>query len=100
METILKQPAERYGYGPDFTNRLPTGATLSSGTIRAIDLSTNSTDNSILASTTATITGNVAYATLVNGVDGKDYQITWTCTLSDSSILVEDAILKVKLARP
>lgn len=100
MDTFIKQPTERIGYGPDFTDRLPTGATVSSATIVAINLATGSADNSVLASTTATISGNIAYATLINGVDGKDYQISWTCTLSDSSILVEDALLKVRKARP
>lgn len=91
-----KQPSESYTIEIEFLNRLPSGTTISSGTVSATDLSTSFFDNSVLASTTATISGTKAKAKVQAGTNGKNYKLTFLTTLSDSSILEEDVEMRVR----
>lgn len=91
-----KQPGESYTIEIEFLNRLPSGTSLSSGTVSATDLSTMTTDNTVLASTTATISGTKAKTKVQAGTHGKDYKITFLTTLNDSSVLEEDVEMRVR----
>lgn len=91
-----KQPSETYPIAIDYTNRLPEGLTLSSGTVAALNVQTNLTDNTVLSSTTGTVSGSKLRAKVQAGVNGSDYKITFTATLSDSSILEDDITMQVR----
>lgn len=84
----------------DYTNKLPTGATVSSGTVAAVDLVDNSSASStVLASTTATISGAQARVKVQAGTNGRSYIVTFTTTLSNGDILEDDVRMDVK-SRP
>jgi hypothetical protein len=96
MNNFDKQPAEGYTIAIEFANKLPSGASLSTGTVAAVDVQAAATDNSVLSTTTATISGTQARVKVISGTDGKDYKITFTCALSDTSTLEEDVLMRVR----
>lgn len=95
MNTFSKQPSETYTIGIDFTGKLPTGATLSSGTVAAVDPAGVSASGTVLSSTSATIVANEARIKVLAGTHGYDYRIRFTCTLSNADILEEDVLMRV-----
>lgn len=97
VEDFIKISTEKMPLSIDMTNRLPSSTTISSVTISAIDLSSNSdVSGTVLVSTTGTISGNVVKGIVQSGTLNKDYEIKFTCTLSDSSILVEKLKMKIR----
>lgn len=97
VEDFIKISSEKMPLSIDMTNRLPSSTTISSVTISATDLSSNSDVSvTVLVSTTGTISGNVVKGIVQSGTLNKDYQIKFTCTLSDSSILVEKLKMKIR----
>lgn len=94
-EYFEKQSAEAYTIAIEFSGKLPSGATLSSGTVTAQNTTTGLTDNTVLGSTTATISGTQAKVKVQAGTNQVTYKITFTLTLSDASILEEDIRMKV-----
>lgn len=95
MKTFEKQPAENWTIAVEFVGKLPSGATLQSGTVSAIRLDTMATDNSVLASTTATIVGTQARVKVQAGLTGIDYKLTFLLTLSNADVLEEDLLMQV-----
>ena len=96
MATINKQVAEQITYAFEFKDKLPTGASLASGTLSAIDVSDNSDQSTVvLDSTTATISGTQARFRAKAGTDGSKYKITLVATLDNNDKLEEDVILSV-----
>jgi hypothetical protein len=93
---FIKQPAESYTIAVEFTGKLPTGATLTSGTVSAVRLDTGAADNSVLASTTATIVGTQARVKVQAGTSGVDYKVSFLVTLSNSDLLEEDIEMRVQ----
>lgn len=93
---FTKQPGERWTQAIEFSGKLPSGASLASGTINAVRTDTGATDNSVLASTTLTITGTQATYTHLAGLDGITYQLTALVTLSNGDILEEDVLMQVR----
>lgn len=93
---FAKQPAESYTIAVEFLGKLPSGVSLSSGTISAVRLDTGATDNSVLASTTATIVGTQARVRVQAGTGGIDYKLTFLCTLSNGDLLEEDVVMEVE----
>lgn len=94
-ETIRKQSAEKYPILVDFTNKLPTGATISSATSAAYDLVDNSDVSATLINGT-TKTDTSVTVKLQAGITNHKYKITVTATLSDSfSVLEEDFYLEI-----
>lgn len=92
-----KQPGEDYSIAIEFLDKLPTGRTLTSGTVAALDLGTGtSASATVLASTTATISGTQARVKVQAGTHGKDYKITFLCDLDNGETLEEDVIMKVR----
>ena len=96
MMELEKQPGENWPIAIKCKGALPTGLSLASGTVSAIRLDTNATDNTVLASTTPTISGTDAILRIQAGAAGVDYKITALLLLSDGiSLLEEDVLLHV-----
>jgi hypothetical protein len=95
MIRFVKQPAETYTVAVEFAGKLPSGASLSSGTVSATRMDTGATDNSVLASTSATISGTQARVRVKQGVSGVPYKLTFVVTLSNADILEEDVLMHV-----
>ncbi len=93
IATVVKPSAEKRAFTVDFTDRMPTSATLSSCAVSGVKLSTAATDNTVVSSTTATIDGAGASVFIQAGTAGQKYRITFTATLSDGSILPEYVLL-------
>ena len=97
LRTFIKQPAESYVIAIEWLGRLPIGATLSSGTVSAVNMATGLTDNTVLASTTATISGTQARVKVTGGTTGTDFKVTFLCTFSTGDVLEEDIIMMVRV---
>lgn len=96
-EPFTKQPSEKRTIAVEYQNELPSGVTLSSGTVSAISLADGSDASSaVLTSTTATISGTQARVQTKNGTNGVDYKITFLTTLSNTDIWEDDVVMKVK----
>lgn len=93
-----KRPTEAYSIAVEFVGKLPAATSLASGTLNAVNRTTGLTDNTVLASTTATISGTQAIFKGQVGTSPTDYLITLTVTLNDGSVLVEEVLLQVRLA--
>lgn len=97
LKDFEKLSTEKFPIQIDMTNRLPNSVTISSVTLAAVDQSTNlDVSNTVLDSTTGTISGNIVKGICKSGTNNKDYEITFTITLSDASILVEQVLMKVR----
>lgn len=98
-EFFSMQPNEKQPISIDYSvaDSLPSGATVSSGTVAAYEMPDNANANSILGSTTATTTttSTKVFVTAPATSNGKKYKITFTTTLSDTSILIEDVELRI-----
>lgn len=90
-----KQPNEIIGYTLT-VNPLPSGVTISTATAAGFNLKTGEADDTILMSTSGTISGADVSIFTKSGVSGTDYRIRVTVTLSDSQVFYEDLILPVR----
>lgn len=83
MANLEKHATERWGVGFDFTDKVPDGATIASGTATATDLADGSdVSATLLVSTTASISGLVATIRVTAGTKGHTYQVLLTVVLS------------------
>lgn len=97
LQTFSKQPSERYKIAIEWSNKLPSGASLDSGSVSAVDTTDDSDATSVvLASSTAEISGTQSRAIVRAGTDGTTYKITFLVTLDDGSILEEDVNMRVE----
>jgi hypothetical protein len=98
-EFFTMQPNEKQPISIDYSvsGSLPASATVSSGTVAAYDMADNANVNSILSSTTTTTTttSTKIFVTAPSTSNGKRYKITFTTTISDGSILIEDIEMRV-----
>lgn len=96
-----KQPTETYTISVDYsdTGALPSGTALATGTVAAEKIS-DGTDASgtVLSGTTTTIdVGNkLAKIVVLAGDSGESYKLTFSTTLDDSSVLVDEVIMRVE----
>lgn len=95
MEIFRKTAAEIYPVTIDFTNRLPTGTTVASGSGSARNMRTDASASSVFVSTNLTVTDTTAKGVVTGGSVGDDYEMTFTATLSDGSVLVEQLLMRV-----
>lgn len=95
MNTFSKQSSETYTIGVDFTGKLPTGATISSGTVSAKDQAGTDMTATVLSGTSATIMMNEARIKVLAGLHGQNYRIRFLITLSTSDLLEEDVLMRV-----
>lgn len=98
LDTISKQSAEKFSVPIDFADRLPTSATIASGTAAVLKLSdgTDTSASMLTPSATLTISGSEAAATIQAGSSGQEYSVSYTVTLSTGAVLKETFRLKVK----
>ena len=91
-----KRASEGFTVELDFTNILPTGRSVSSGTVSAIDTSDGSdVSGTILGSTTATIDSNKTQVRVLNGSTNKLYKAVFVATLDNADTLEGDIYFRV-----
>lgn len=96
IQTFSKQPSEKYKIAIEWNGKLPSGGTLSSCDVSAVDNSDQSdATGTVLVSPTGEISGTQSRAVVQAGTDGKTYKITFLVTLTDGSILEEDVLMQV-----
>lgn len=96
IEEFSKNPSEKITIAIEFSGKLPSGASLSSGTVTAYDQTAGATDTSVLTSTTATISGTQSKVQVRAGTHGKNYKITFVNTLDTGDILEDEIIMQVR----
>lgn len=96
MTSFDKQPYEEFVFAVDFTPRLPTGATVASGTVTAIDETTGADASSTVLSGTATTTTTTVARKVVAGTSGTRYKLTYRATLSSGDKLEQDVRMVVR----
>ena len=95
MPLFSKQPPEQYTIGFDFAGKLPTGTSLASGSVAAVDAAGADVSATILGSTTAGISGTKGTVLVKAGTAGVRYKITFLMTLSNGDKLEEDVSMDV-----
>lgn len=95
LAEFTKQPGEDFPIAIEFANRLPSGASLVSGTATGRNANTLEVDNTILLSQVVTVDGTLAKVRIKAGANGTQYKITFVVTLTDASILEEDLLMNV-----
>lgn len=96
MSNFTKQPAEKRTIAVEYLNELPSGVTVVSGTVAAVDGNGVDVASTVLTSTTATISGTQARAQVKAGTSGVDYKITFLTTLSNTDIWEDDILMQVR----
>jgi len=101
MNAFAKQPAERFTIAVEFAQQLPTGASMTSGTIEATDPSgvdavADVIVGGVAASASTIIIGTESRATVYGGTHGLDYRLRFLVTLSNGNILEEDVLMRVE----
>src|SRR5882724_1442269 len=93
---FVKQPSETYPIAFNYAGQIPAGATISSGTVSAVNASTGDDASAlVLDSTTATIDDVNVVARVKSGVAGIDYQLNFLVYLSESSVLEDNMVMRV-----
>lgn len=95
MFEFTKQPAETYTIAVEFEGKLPSAASLSSGTFAAYDPTGANVSGAILSGTAATISGTQARIKVLGGTHGLDYRVRLVATLTNADILEEDGVMHV-----
>lgn len=94
MWSFTKKPLESYPVSVDFREKLPPNTALVSATVSAVDTADNSDQTAtVLSSTTATISGNLATFTVQGGTSRHGYKITTLATLDVGGPLQEDLLM-------
>lgn len=93
---FFKKPGEKYILSIDFVNSLPEQTSLFSVALSATDADGNDISNSVLESTTGTISGTKVLIYVKDGEDGQRCHIKVRASLDDNySILEENLIMKI-----
>lgn len=93
---FVKQPTEDYDITIESTTaKLPAGRTISSATVAAVE-DGGTTDNTVLASTTVTVSGNDLTFHPQAGTDGKWYRFDVLITLDNGNILEDNVWMIVE----
>ncbi len=96
MESFSKQPSESYTIAVEFSGKLPTGASLSSGTCAAYDPNGASVSATVLTGVTVSVSGTQARIGVQNGTHGVDYRLRFLMTLTTNEVLEEDILMRVE----
>lgn len=97
-EVFPKTPTEKMPIGFDFSvsGALPTGTSISTATVAAVNHKTGeTTTGTILPATTATVASDVVTAVVQAGSVGETHRITFTCTLDSGAIIQGIRLLKI-----
>ncbi len=90
--TIRKKPSEKFPIGFRYRDPdLPTGVTIST-----VSVAVTPAANLVLGTSGVIADGTEVYCWLTGGTDLVDYTIRFTSTLSDTKILVDDYLCKVR----
>lgn len=96
MAHVEKLAAEKFPITIDFADRLPTGASVVSGTAAAYQLpALTNVSSTLLVSTTVSVASNKGTVVAQAGTAGVRYRIVLSMTLSSSYILEEIVTLEV-----
>ena len=96
MYSLVKQSSESSPAAFDFKDRLPSGMSVVSATVSAIDTADGSDATSlVLQSPTASISGTRAGFIVQNGTSGKTYKITMLAMISGAGTLLEEQLLLI-----
>lgn len=90
---FVKKPGEKFKISIDFVNSLPTGASLSTATISAIDDESNNISNIVLNTTTGVISGTKVFVFLKDGTEGMRAHIKVKVFLDDNYTELEENLL-------
>lgn len=94
MEIVTKTSGEKITLTIDFTDRLPTGATVSTATVAAVEYrQRTNVASTLLVSTTGTVTTPNVSFTVQNGTSKLDYLVTVLATLSTGSQKISKSVL-------
>lgn len=94
---ITKHSTEIRTRSVDFDEKVPTGVTISSATIAAVELPTlTDRASTVLQSTTGTVSGTTVSFIAKAGTSGTRYKITVTATLSSGDKLVAIVFMTIK----
>ena len=96
IQSFLKQPAETYTIRIDCTGKLPTGASLVSGLVVAMDPAGTDVSGTVLSGGSATIVGSEARIKVLGGTHGTTYRIRFRLTLDTADLLEEDVLMSVE----
>jgi hypothetical protein len=99
MNYLVKQPTETFPIGIDYTGQLPSGYTLLSATVSAINKATlTDATNVILLSPTCSIdlVEEQTVCVVTGGVLNTDYAITILLTLSPSGTISDTVTVAVR----
>lgn len=98
MVYFKKQPWDEIIKVIDKTGQLSNGATITSATVAAKNISTGAdTTNTVLGSSTATIESGVRMKVLCRaGTHGEDHKITFRATLSSGEKFEEEMTMLVR----
>jgi len=95
---IIKAPSETYPVTIDYTDRLPSGATIASGTAAIYDFLDDSSATSTMIPGSVTATSPNLTFDLLAGTAGKDYLLVVTATITGSKPLVD--FFRVRVVQP
>jgi len=93
--SFTKQPTEQYPIAIEFANHLPINTSLNSVLVTAKNSDTSADTTGTVISGLGSVVGTQAKVVVTGGTDGERHTITFTVTLDDGSILVEDIIMKI-----
>jgi hypothetical protein len=96
VNVFTKQPLEGYLIAIEWAGKLPTGASLVSGSVQATRYPDMVTDNSVITNTLASVSGTQSIIKVQAGLHGRDYRITFLITLSNGDLLEEDVLMQVR----
>jgi ABC-type Zn uptake system ZnuABC Zn-binding protein ZnuA len=92
LENFTKASVETYTKSISYAEKIPTGLTVSSVAVSSIDLQDG---ESASVATAAAGDGVAVEFTVTGGVDGHEYLITLTSTLSDGTIISDQITMSV-----
>jgi hypothetical protein len=97
IDEFVKHPSEIIVKTVSYSDRLPSGVTVSSATIAAKDLhDASNVSSTVLGSTSGSTTSSATSFTAKAGTDGRDYLITVSSTLSDTEKFVDQILMHVR----
>jgi len=94
--SFIKQPYEEFQFPNEWAGKLPTGASLSTAALSAVDEDGNDASTLVLQSTTGTISGTQVIIGVKAGAAGKKYKITDRVVLSNADKLEDDIWMYVE----
>lgn len=95
MEEIIKTPNETYPVSIDYTDRLPSGASLVSATAVIYDTIDDSNVASTMIPGSVSVNGSSVLFDLVAGTAKKDYLMIVTATITGSKPLEDFFAVRV-----